>query len=738
MLNSTITENAPFGIFVVDKNDNFIQFNSAMESISGLKASDVIGTNLLKDIPDQTLEGEGNFKQLFLNTKSSLKKTHRKEMPIINPVGELSYQTITLLPLIADNGSYDGMIVYVEEVSEGHRREESLLDELQHAREMNSIYADIPVIFFRWSAKEGWPVEFVSDNISQLGYKKEDFISGSLQFRDIMHPDDVERIKEHTKNLEASNYRYHYNEFRILNKECNPVWVDEISVLKLDADGLPSHYDGMIINVTDRVKAESSLAKEREYLNDITSNLEIGLCIISSEYRTLWANDHLKKVFGDVEGELCYKINNKKSAICDKDAVQQILGTSKNKAVTDQSGFDVNGNLIWSHIISTPLRDDEGNVSSVMQVVFPINEMKATEMELRENKARLESVLKAAPVGMGVVSGGRVFEEVNDRLCEMLGYSKEELLGQSIRMIYPSDEVFDYIGDVYYSQMRESGIGEMDIQVVTKDGRTLDIFLSSSPIHPEFFSRGITFTMLDITSMKEAERELQKYALELEKANRLKDLFSDIIHHDLLSPAGLVKGYAEILEEMEDDERKLHILNMLESNNNRLIELIESASKYEKLKSIDEIDFHKADLVDIFKDVVGDLTPLIKGKGLDITVSSKGPCASCVNTLVSEAFFNILSNAIKYSPENEKIDIDFLDAGGFWNVKVTDRGEGVSDKNKVLIFERFKRVDKKGVKGTGLGLAIVKRIMDLHGGDYGVEDNPEGRGSVFWLSLKKC
>ncbi len=62
-----------------------------------------------------------------------------------------------------------------------------------------------------------------------------------------------------------------------------------------------------------------------------------------------------------------------------------------------------------------------------------------------------------------------------------------------------------------------------------------------------------------------------------------------------------------------------------------------------------------------------------------------------------------------------------------WKVTVTDVGEGVTDENKLLVFERFKRVHKKGVKGSGLSPAIVKRIIDLHGRDVGVEDNPQGR-----------
>ncbi len=68
---------------------------------------------------------------------------------------------------------------------------------------------------------------------------------------------------------------------------------------------------------------------------------------------------------------------------------------------------------------------------------------------------------------------------------------------------------------------------------------------------------------------------------------------------------------------------------------------------------------------------------------------------------------------------------------------MTDFGEGISDDDKPNIFTRFKRVGKGNVKGTGLGLAIVKKIVELHGGKVGVEDNPAGQGSMFWVTVRK-
>jgi two-component system phosphate regulon sensor histidine kinase PhoR len=106
--------------------------------------------------------------------------------------------------------------------------------------------------------------------------------------------------------------------------------------------------------------------------------------------------------------------------------------------------------------------------------------------------------------------------------------------------------------------------------------------------------------------------------------------------------------------------------------------------------------------------------------------------------LIEEVFVNLLSNAIKYSPEDSKIIVSSSDLGDRCRIQVTDFGPGISNEDKPRIFERFRQADKGSVKGSGLGLAIVKRVVDLHMGEVGVDDNPLGSGSIFWVNLKKA
>ncbi len=122
---------------------------------------------------------------------------------------------------------------------------------------------------------------------------------------------------------------------------------------------------------------------------------------------------------------------------------------------------------------------------------------------------RLESIFRAAPVGIGLVRS-RIILEANDKLCEMTGYSRDELTGKSALMLYPSREEFDRVGREKYAQIQRTGTGTVETVWKHKDGSLMDVLLSSSVIergHPE---KGLTFSALDITWQKKTMTELHE------------------------------------------------------------------------------------------------------------------------------------------------------------------------------------------------------------------------------------
>ena len=138
-----------------------------------------------------------------------------------------------------------------------------------------------------------------------------------------------------------------------------------------------------------------------------------------------------------------------------------------------------------------------------------ITARKHAEAALRENEAKLQSIFRATPSGIGVVVH-RVLKAANQRLCEMVGYAEDELVNQSARLLYPTDEEFAYVGREKYAQIEATGVGTVETRWRRKDGTLLDVLLSSAPMEPDNWGAGVIFTALDITDRTRAAEERQR------------------------------------------------------------------------------------------------------------------------------------------------------------------------------------------------------------------------------------
>lgn len=241
---------------------------------------------------------------------------------------------------------------------------------------------------------------------------------------------------------------------------------------------------------------------------------------------------------------------------------------------------------------------------------------------------------------------------------------------------------------------------------------------------------------IGVVGMAESLEEEEKKEQDLEHALGLLDLFTDILRHDLLNPAGIVKNYAELLLENSSGEEKQSIL-AIKKNAERIIELIEDAAKFTKLESKSLVEFKPFDIGEITEEAIDLFKHLAEERNVKIINKiEKGKYRPELNSVFRDVVFNLLSNAIKYSPSNKTIELSAREENGSILFACKDQGIGVSDEYKAKIFKRFERAERTAIKGTGLGLAIVKRIVDLHKGRVWVEDNPEG-GSIFFVKIPK-
>lgn len=227
-------------------------------------------------------------------------------------------------------------------------------------------------------------------------------------------------------------------------------------------------------------------------------------------------------------------------------------------------------------------------------------------------------------------------------------------------------------------------------------------------------------------------------ATELGKTEALRRELMANISHDMRTPLSLIYSHAEMMHDFPA-EITPEQTQVIMDETRRLSSLVNDVLDISKLETgVQQLSLTQFDLTALIGDTTARMAELLKKDGYTITFSHDVPCTVTADEVkVTQAFYNLLINAINYSADDKTIFVQQLVADGRVVIEVTDHGMGIAAENLPHIWERYYKVDKKhkrAVTGTGLGLSIVKKVMELQGGSYGVRSQ-QGLGSTFWFSL---
>lgn len=328
---------------------------------------------------------------------------------------------------------------------------------------------------------------------------------------------------------------------------------------------------------------------------------------------------------------------------------------------------------------------------------------------------------------------GRIID-LNHTAYERLGYAKEELLGRNLAMISSLESAALIPKQLRMLERERQGMFEATHR--RKDGSIIPVEISARVV--DFGGEPVILSVVrDITERKATETALRRYAREIEAANRMKDLFTDIVRHDLLNPLSVARGYADILLARGNDPERLVLLGSLKRSLDRFAEVINSAAQLSRLMETERLETKGLDLGEILTEGIRTFEGRFAAEGWEVVRSFTGPFPLAANPLLTEVFVNLIANVLKFSRSVRKVEVGIRDEGATWLAFVKDWGSGIADADKQRVFSRFERLGPRGTQGMGLGLAIVRRIIELHGGRVWVEDNPDG-GSVFFAELPKA
>jgi PAS domain S-box-containing protein len=447
---------------------------------------------------------------------------------------------------------------------------------------------------------------------------------------------------------------------------------------------------------------------------------------------TYW-NKGAERIFGYTASEALGKTPALLYPTLSSDALQADLQPvlAGEDYLGEWEGRRKDGTPVWIDIRTTLLRSLEGTPIGFLGLGKDVTQRKHAEMLVQQQKTALQHsqeqarrLIDANIIGVVVADSSHILE-ANDAFLEMIGYTQEDVKSRRIdwRDITPHE--FLPVSLKAVQELQEHGIcTPFEKAYYRKDGSQVPILIGAARFQQDPF-KWVCF-VLDITERKDLERR--------------KDDFISIASHELKSPLSALKGFTQLLIkrlERKAQVEELPLLRKMDEQVNRQVKLIDELLDASKIQA-GRLDYEEeaVDLNLLLRETIEQLQPTypthilrLSGTTPAITIGDKDR--------LGQVFTNLITNAIKYSPDANTVEIQLSTSPQTATIRVRDYGVGIPQAHLKHVFERFYRAydsHNKVFSGLGMGLYIAYEIVKRHGGELTVESE-EGKGSTFTVLL---
>jgi|GEM_PF-616152 len=638
----------------------------------------------------------------------------------------------------------------------------SLKNMQEQLRLANDIIERSPVVAFRWKNQEGWPVEYVSENVANLtGWTKEELFSGSVLFSEMVHPDDLERVSREVSENAADPEKREclHQPYRLVTRDGNTKWVEDMTLIERDPSGTVKGFNGILVDITSRIHYEQQLEKsERKYRN-LFESMNQGLVYQDSQGNIMGANPaacdilglSMDQILGRTSENVEWKAINPDGSPLPGNEHPAMVALHTGKVVKNQVMGVYNPqdhDYRWIMVTGIPqFRDGEEKPFQVFGMFSDITARKKAEDDLKESQSMLQSIVNTLPGLLNVVNRDLEIIALNnaESRLKMAGVDTvSELLGKRCYRVFMGKEdacSWCRVAEVFQT-------GKVVEETTTPDdprekatGMALKLFLT--PIFDEKGNvKAVVEYGMDITSLRNAK-------IEAEKANRAKSEFLANMSHEIRTPLNGVVGYTDLLLETDLSDEQMQYTKSVKSSAFSLLEIINDILDFSKIEAGKlELEELPANLQEIVEQTVAIVKPAAEKKGLalQLDIPTDIPRIVTIDPVrLRQILVNLLGNAIKFTRKGEvRLWLTFSPSSddantGTFSFFVEDTGIGIPKVQQGKLFKAFSQADTSTTRkfgGTGLGLVISDMLAQKMGGKIEFESQ-EGKGTTFFFSLQK-
>lgn len=577
-----------------------------------------------------------------------------------------------------------------------------------------------------------------------------------VHWTDFVTDNPINRIgyEQCVRSIETGQRQPPY-ELELIGRKNRIIWV-EVHEAPVVVDGKTVAIVGALTDITDNKRAEDDLReseqKHRVLIEQIPAITYIAS--IDSASSTLYLSPQLEEVLGFkpetfIQGQGSLYV----SQLHDDDR-SRVLAELQIAHETGQPFSSVyrmharNGRELWIQDHARIVTDTDGNPLYLQGVMLDITEKKRAEETLHATQRTLQSVFRTAPVGISVLDNS-IMLEINQQICNITGYRREEIIGQDTSLLYPTPEEYQQAEQLRNGQAVQTGFSNLETRWQRKDGSIIDIQLCSTPLdreQPQVF----VATALDITQRKQVEAELSAHrehleelvterTIQLKTVNRELESFAYSVSHDLRAPLRAISGFAQIISRRHRadlDVEGRHYFDNIIAAGDRMEQLISDLLYYSQLGK-NAIHLLPIPLTEVMVQVQKDLQQRIAESGTELGLPTDLPVIAADRRLLVQLFSNLFENAMIYHTPGlpPRVEVSWRQQEDSILLMVSDNGIGIAPALQEKAFNLFQRLHADGeYEGTGVGLALVKKAAELLEGSIRLESEV-GRGCTFYIEL---